>query len=143
MLARPFCRDSGARSRFTFSHCSSGAMRQDVRVKVPSRLDQVSWRSLLRVTTVLCSLAGGDRTRRRMVKTSSIGADTKSSNKSLVATFEFLSIHEKKVKLWRGRLVIGIRGEIEWKERFRREMACPPRKFFGKRTVPMDLHIEA
>ena len=141
MLARPICGDSGAGVRCRLSHCSSGVMRHDVKLKSPPGLNQVSRRSLLRVTTVLCSTVDRDRTRRWIVISSSNGADTRRANKSLAATFEFSSIHVKEVKFERGRLMIGVRGEIELNERFRRERACPPRKPREKRTVPKGLHV--
>jgi len=143
MLARPFCRCSGVNVRCRLSHCSFGAMRQGAKLKIPSGLTQVSRRSLLSVTTVICSAAGRGRTRRWMVIISSQGVDTRRVKTSLASTFEVSSIHVKEVKVERGSWVIGIRGEMELNERFRRERARPPRKSWGKQIVPEGPHTKA
>jgi len=141
MLARSFSLASAPGTRRRLNQSSSGAMRQDVKLKVPPELDQVSSRSLLRVTTVDRSAVDTDRIRRWMVRTSSNGADVKRVNKSLTVVFESLSIHVKEVRLVRGSSMIGV-GEIELNERFCREGACPPRKSRGKQTAPKVLRTK-
>lgn len=141
MLTKSFCLESAAGTRRRLSQCSSGAMRQEVKLKVPPEFDQVSSRSLLRVTTVVRSAVDTDRIRRWMVRNSSNGADAKSVNKSLTVAFESLSIHVKEVRFVRGNLMIGV-GEIELNERLCREGTWPPRKSWGKQTAPKVLQTK-
>ena len=131
MSARSLCADPGSGTTRRLSQCSSGAMRQDVKLNDPPELDQVSSRSLLRVTTVVRSAVDTCRIRRWMFITSSNGADVKRVKRSLTMVLEALSIHVKEVKFGRGSLMVGF-GEIELNERLCREGACPPRKLGGK-----------
>ena len=60
MLARSLFGESSRGTTRRVSRCSSGAMRQDVKLNVPPELDQENSRSLLRVTTVARSALDTD-----------------------------------------------------------------------------------
>lgn len=135
MLARTFRWELYTGTRRRLSQFSCGAMIHVIKLNVPPVFDQVSSRSLLRVTIVVSSVVGPDRSWKRMFITSSNGVDFNRVIKSLTVAPESLSLHVKEVKFERGSLMIGV-GEIESNERSCREGACPPRKLWGKRTAP-------